>query len=97
MKNIHNVIEGSVIRQAREQMGHSQYSLARVLGVTRGAVSSWEQGRGNPRFATLQRLIRVLDLEPPQWFFQAITTTRHGEAHYRKTLTNREVDFNVKF
>ncbi|MBN9416364.1 MAG: helix-turn-helix domain-containing protein [Candidatus Eremiobacteraeota bacterium] len=36
------------VRQLREQLGYSQAFLARVVGVSTDAVSSWEQGLRNP-------------------------------------------------
>ena len=37
------------IRQLRQARGWSQPDLAQRLGVTQGAVSTWERGRGVPR------------------------------------------------
>ena len=37
------------IRQLRQERGWSQPDLAQRLGVTQGAVSTWERGRGVPR------------------------------------------------
>ncbi len=44
------------IRQFRQARGWSQPDLAQRLGVTQGAVSMWERGRGVPRPKYQQRL-----------------------------------------
>ena len=44
---------GSVIRSARTSAGLSQQALAELIGTTQSAVSRWEKGHDEPRFATL--------------------------------------------
>lgn len=50
------------LRAARESVGMSQASVARSLGITRGAVSQWETGESAPgaqHFRALSSLYRV--------------------------------------
>lgn len=54
------------IREAREQLGMSQETLAEQVGVSRQAVSKWELGTASPSLENLQLLSQVLgtDLSP---------------------------------
>lgn len=44
---------GARFKNARLSAGHTQDSLADVLGVTKSAVSAWENDRGTPSFENL--------------------------------------------
>lgn len=55
---------GDRIRQAREAMGLSQEDLAaRVDGVSRVAVSQWENGESRPRDKRLEKIAQALHLD----------------------------------
>jgi transcriptional regulator with XRE-family HTH domain len=52
---------GDRIRQQREAKGYSQQKLADLLGVTKAAVSHWENGRSaNVKNMTMLKLEEVL-------------------------------------
>jgi transcriptional regulator with XRE-family HTH domain len=51
---------GNAIKGARETIGLSQTALAARLGMTRGAVSQWEQAVTVPELAHLSRLSELL-------------------------------------
>lgn len=51
---------GDSIRRARQRAGLGQAQLARLLGVTRQTVSSWETGAASPR-GSLGKLYEVLE------------------------------------
>ena len=51
------------IREAREQLGMSQETLAEQVGVSRQAVSKWEMGAASPSLENLQILSQVLDVD----------------------------------
>lgn len=52
---------GSRIRQLREAQGMTQDQLAKLLSVTKGAVSQWELGgTKNIKLVTFQQLLGVL-------------------------------------
>lgn len=55
---------GEQIRAAREEKGISQEELAERLGVSRQAVSKWENGTAVPQGANRDRLAEVLGVEP---------------------------------
>lgn len=40
----------------RVNAGYTQANLAKLLGVTQGAVSSWEKGAVSPRIKTAKKL-----------------------------------------
>ncbi len=44
------------LKELREQAGYSQYSFADKFGVAQSTVGSWEAGKREPNFDTMQRL-----------------------------------------
>ena len=52
------------IYTCRKKAGWSQEELASRLGVSRQAVSKWEQGTSEPSTTNLIKLARVFDLDP---------------------------------
>ena len=54
---------GEQIKQAREEKNLSQEALAEYLGVSRQAVSKWENDTAIPQGANREMLAQVLDLE----------------------------------
>lgn len=51
---------GDTIRAARLARGLTQGDLAGQVGVTQGAISSWEQGLGAPSFVHMLKLLLSL-------------------------------------
>ena len=47
------------IKSARENAGYSQSEVAELLGITRQAISKWENGWGYP---DIDNLIRLSDI-----------------------------------
>lgn len=60
------------IRQRREDMQMSQEALARLTGVTKGNVSSWEKGRAAPNRGRLQKVAEALRTTPEWLMFGEI-------------------------
>lgn len=54
---------GEQIRSAREAKNLSQEALAEYLGVSRQAVSKWENGTAVPQGANKAALIEILELD----------------------------------
>lgn len=44
------------LKELREKAGYSQYSFADKFGVAQSTVGSWESGKREPNFETMQRL-----------------------------------------
>ena len=54
---------GERITELRNLNGISQYELAKALGVSRQAVSKWENGQSNPDSMNLVHLAEILDTD----------------------------------
>jgi transcriptional regulator with XRE-family HTH domain len=55
---------GQNLRETRRRAGVSQDDLARVSGVDRTAISTYERGRREPNLRTIVRLARALRVRP---------------------------------
>lgn len=53
--------ETMTLRELRDEYKMSQKQLAKMLGVSRQAIGSWENGDRNPTFLAMQRLARIFD------------------------------------
>ena len=51
---------GAILRQAREKKGLSQEALAKLVGVTQGAISQYELGEVKPSTKILWKLSHAL-------------------------------------
>lgn len=59
-------ILGVNLRKCRASLGLSQAELARRCGVSRPAISSIEQGRGNPTLSVIDRACAALGVRPTE-------------------------------
>jgi transcriptional regulator with XRE-family HTH domain len=50
------------IREARQMKGITQEQLAKMLGITQGAVAQWENGLTHPSFEMLPKVAEALGL-----------------------------------
>lgn len=55
----------SWVRAARSKAGKSQEALASALGVTKGNVSAWENGRHKPKLEQVLAISRLTGYPPP--------------------------------
>ena len=51
-----------VIRNRREQLGWSQYKLAKVVGITQSFMNEIENGRKSPSLEVFFRICEALDI-----------------------------------
>ena len=51
------------IRKLRESVDVSQAQFARMIGVSKGTIQNWEQGRRHPR-GPAKALLRVFEKDP---------------------------------
>ena len=54
---------GGFMKERREFLGLNQLDLAEIAGVSIKTIYDIELGKGNPSFATLLKLAKVLGLE----------------------------------
>jgi transcriptional regulator with XRE-family HTH domain len=54
------------LKSYRERKGFSQEALAKMLGVTKSAVSRWESGERSPRISEINTLARKMGIEPAE-------------------------------
>ena len=50
------------IKEARQSKGITQEQLAKMLGITQGAVAQWENGLTHPSFEMLPKLAEILGM-----------------------------------
>lgn len=62
---------GARIRKLRLERGMSQSDLADLTGLTRGRISNWEIGRGQPGLRGVAKLCLHLDV-PLSSFFRGL-------------------------
>lgn len=51
------------IREARQAKGITQDQLAKMLGITQGAVAQWENGLTHPSFEMLPKVAEALGIK----------------------------------
>ena len=64
---------GQRLRERRKELGISQGELAKALGVSRSAISNYENGQNAMREDVLLRLFRVLEIEPNYLYQDSFT------------------------
>ena len=50
------------IEEARKAKGLTQEQLAKMLGITQGAIAQWENGLTHPSFEMLPKLAEILGM-----------------------------------
>lgn len=59
---------GELLTERMTELGYTQKSLERSAGLSGGAVNHWLSGRSQPRPDLLERVARVLDAEPADFY-----------------------------
>jgi len=54
----------ATLKEIRTKRVMSQADLSRASGVTTNAICRLEQGKRKPRFVTIRKLAKALDIEP---------------------------------
>lgn len=52
---------GEWLKEQREERGLTRAELARLAGVSEGAISKWESGKQEPRYRELVKIAEVFD------------------------------------
>ena len=60
---------GKTIALLREMRGYSQVTLSREANIGKSQLSKYERGRELPKLETLERVLRVLDVQPLSFFY----------------------------
>lgn len=56
------------LRAARNAKGYKQTELSEMIGLSKNAVSNYENGTSNPNVEVLYKLFEVLDIDPNYLF-----------------------------
>lgn len=75
----------SRLKQARERRGLSQAELARLVGVTRQALSSVEANKQDPSLQLALRISRILATDMEELFFEDVAMERLATKFLSKT------------
>ena len=70
----------SRLRQAREQANLTQQDFAKKLGVTKNAISNYENGVSSPKWDILVKVFDVLQVEPNFVYQDDFTFNCNGNA-----------------
>lgn len=89
---------GLRIKEAREKAGLSQPQLARLVGLTKGAVGQYETGRATPRLARLEAIAAVtgasvewlLTGNEPTELVKAQTTTEMEALRLLRSMSHKD-------
>lgn len=65
---------GSRIKECREQVGITQEELAKILGVSKGAIGNYESGASYPKIENMTKLFKILKTDA-NYIFQDETKT----------------------
>lgn len=79
---------GERIKQAREEAGLSQSRLAKLIGVTRNAVSLWENDENDPATDKIRPLAEYLD-KSPDWIIS-------GKEDFHERLRKQQRDAETR-
>jgi transcriptional regulator with XRE-family HTH domain len=78
----HKQLVGDRLRQAREALGHTgrggQAQFARLLGISRDKLNSYERGRAYPSALIIQQLWREYRISADFLFSGEIASLPHG-------------------
>ena len=70
----------SRLRQAREQANLTQQDFAKKLGVTKNAISNYENGVSSPKWDVLVKIFDVLQVEPNFLYQDDFTARDNGNS-----------------
>ncbi len=71
-------MELSEIKKLRQKVGMSQTELARKAGVSQAHIAKIESGKVDPRFSTVERILRCLKEEEKDHCSKYMTETLYG-------------------
>src|SRR3712207_3322857 len=73
---------GARLRESREARGMTASALAEIVGVTRAAISQYENGHQSPAPAVMRSISAALNM-PVQRFLKPLYRREQGVVYYR--------------
>ncbi len=83
----------SRLRQAREQANLTQQDFAKKLGVTKNAISNYENGVSSPKWDILVKIFDILQVEP-NFLYQDDFTSKDESNSLTRSQTSLLSIFN---
>lgn len=94
---------GSRLKERREQLGITQVQLAKMLGVTKGAIGNYETELNSPKASILYKVFEVLDCDANYLFQDEMNEYktdaekfREYASSYNENRLNRIASMNIK-
>ena len=81
---------GTNIKKIRQIKGLSQQAFAEMLDLNRGVISSYEEGRAEPKIETLLRIATILDLTTDELLSKPITINKITNFNEIEDLVSRQ-------
>ncbi|SHJ56718.1 helix-turn-helix domain-containing protein [Flavobacterium haoranii] len=81
---------GTNIKKIRQIKGLSQQAFAEILDLNRGVISSYEEGRAEPKIETLLRIATILDLTTDELLSKPITINKITNFNEIEDLVSRQ-------
>lgn len=81
---------GNRIKELRKEYGMTQDDIAKKLGLTRSAISSYERGRLEPTFQNIIKLADMFDVSAK--YLMGLSISRNGE----NTDKRQDIKIEVK-
>ena len=80
---------GDRLREGREARGITAISLASIVGISRAAISQYEQGVQSPRPEIMERICNTLRL--PEGFFVSSREKHEGAIYWRSLASTKKI------
>ncbi len=83
---------GKRIKEARNNLNYTQEELARLVGVTKGAIANYENDTSHPKESIMYKLIEVLSVDANYLFQDVVNISRETN-----DITSAEYDHIKKY
>ncbi|BCY28537.1 helix-turn-helix domain-containing protein [Flavobacterium okayamense] len=85
---------GTNIKKIRQIKGLSQQAFAEMLDLNRGVISSYEEGRAEPKIETLLRIATLLDLTTDELISKPITINKITNFNHIEDFISKQSNDN---
>ena len=83
---------GKRIKEVRLKKGLTQEELARLVGVTKGAIANYEKETSHPKEPVMYAFFKALDVEPNYLFQDCIDSLKKAPAPAEASTGVNEID-----